>query len=48
MSEKNEFEYEDEELEGFDYEDNQTPIEDIPLKDMTEDQLKIWLDFKPV
>jgi len=52
MSEYNdvEDEYEDEEFEGFQFEENEIPLDDVTaedIKNMTDEQLKIWLDFQP-
>ena len=40
-------EYEKEELEGFHFEDDETPLYEIPINEMTDEQLEIWLDFQP-
>lgn len=39
-------EFEDEDFEGF-YEQDTVPIDEIPVSEMTDEELKIWLDFQP-
>jgi len=49
MTEYNDLEdeYEDEKFEGFCFEEDEISLDDIPIDEMTEEQLGIWLDTQP-